>query len=197
VRYWDEGWKDIIFSYLDKIIGQGFSGVYLDKVDEFEYWSNPNNNEGFHLSEEEAARRMIDFIMDIASYCRSKSGDSFYIIPQNGERLINSDSSLLNIISGWAAEDLFYDGVDPIPPSIIRERTRYLDAVHAAGKPVFSVDYVDDGSGYSGDNKERIDDYYEKALDKEYIPYVARSDRELDELNVIGGVQPLEARSPR
>ena len=39
-------------------------------------------------------------------------------------------------------------------------------------------------------NKERIDDYREKALSKGYIPYVAMSDRELDELNIIEGVQP-------
>jgi len=38
VKYWDERWKRIVFAYLDRIISQGFSGVYLDKVDEFEYW---------------------------------------------------------------------------------------------------------------------------------------------------------------
>lgn len=40
VRYWDEEWKQIIFgtdsSYLDRIISQGFDGVYLDKVDSYE-----------------------------------------------------------------------------------------------------------------------------------------------------------------
>ncbi len=191
VKYWNEGWKDIILSYLDKIMEQGFSGVYLDKVDEFEYWSSPNNNGDVHLSEEEAARRMINLITDIANYCRGKSDSSFYIIPQNGERLINFDnSSLLDTISGWAVEDLFYDGTDPIPLNVTQVRTHYLDAVYAAGKPVFSVDYVDDGSGYSEGNKERIDDYYGKALNKGYIPYAAKSDRELDELNVIGGIQP-------
>jgi len=40
VRYWEDGWKDIIFgsdsAYLDVIISQGFDGVYLDKIDSYE-----------------------------------------------------------------------------------------------------------------------------------------------------------------
>ncbi|NLI97403.1 hypothetical protein GX441_01940 [bacterium] len=40
VRYWDPEWKAIIYgtdsSYLDRIISQGFDGVYLDKVDAYE-----------------------------------------------------------------------------------------------------------------------------------------------------------------
>ncbi len=42
VRYWEEGWKDIIFgndsSYLKKILDAGFDGVYLDIIDAFEYF---------------------------------------------------------------------------------------------------------------------------------------------------------------
>ncbi|HEC94758.1 MAG TPA: hypothetical protein ENI45_02190 [Thermoplasmatales archaeon] len=44
VRYWDEDWQEIIYgnngSYLKKIIDAGFDGVYLDKVDAFEYFEN-------------------------------------------------------------------------------------------------------------------------------------------------------------
>lgn len=42
VRYWDDGWQDIIYgnddSYLKKIIDAGFDGVYLDIIDAFEYF---------------------------------------------------------------------------------------------------------------------------------------------------------------
>ena len=194
VKYWNDTWKGIIFSYLDEIIAQGFSGVYLDKVDEFEYWSDPNTNENFHLSEEEAASRMINLIKEIANYCGEKGDKNFYVIPQNGERLLKYDSSFLDVVSGWAAEDLFYNGTEPWQGDDLQwleeERYPYLNEVVSKGKPVFSVDYVDDGSGYSGANKERIDDYREKALGRGYIPYAARSDRELDDLNIIEGVQP-------
>ncbi len=191
VKYWRDEWKSIIFSYLDKIMEQGFSGVYLDRVDAFEYWSNKENSESMVLSEEDAAKIMIQFIKEIAEYCRNKTVGEFYIIPQNGEKLLEyDDGSLLRTISAWAAEDLFYDGTEPISTDILQERTKYLGMVSVAGKPVFSVDYVDDGSGYSGDNRKRIEDYREKALNSGYIPYAARYDRELDELNIIKGVQP-------
>ena len=195
VKYWDKEWKSILHCYLDKIIEQGFSGVYLDKVDEFEYWADTENGEDVHLREEDAAKRMIDLIIDIANYSRSKAGSDFYIIPQNGERILKYDNgTLINIISGWAAESLFYNGTKPWNNEdmnwILKNRIPYLDMVLSKGKPVFSVDYVDDGSGYHGINRERIDDYRKKALNRGYIPYVAISDRELDELNIIGGVQP-------
>lgn len=187
MKYWNDNWKKIVFAYLDRIIDQGFCGVYLDKVDAFEYWSDPDNGEDVYLSEEEAAERMISFIKEITDYCRNSTGNDFYVIPQNGERLIEYDNTILDVISGWAVEDLFYDGLNPIPSSTTRERVHYLDIIRNAGKPVFVVDYVDDESGYTGSNKERIDDFRAKTLAKGYIPYVARSDRELDELNVIEG----------
>jgi cysteinyl-tRNA synthetase len=38
VAYWQEGWQSIIFQYTDIITAAGFDGLYLDKVDEYEYW---------------------------------------------------------------------------------------------------------------------------------------------------------------
>lgn len=38
VLYWKKAWKNIIFSYLDQIIAQGFDGVYLDLIDAFEVY---------------------------------------------------------------------------------------------------------------------------------------------------------------
>ena len=35
-----DGWKQIVFEFLDNVMEQGFSGVYLDIVDGFEYWSD-------------------------------------------------------------------------------------------------------------------------------------------------------------
>lgn len=38
VRYWDPEWQAVIFGYLDKLLDQGFDGVYLDIVDAYEYF---------------------------------------------------------------------------------------------------------------------------------------------------------------
>lgn len=188
VKYWHYEWHRIIFSYLDRILSQGFKGVYLDKVDEFEYWSGQDST----ISEEEAADSMISFIVEIAHYCKSRAGEDFLVIPQNGERLLrfDDDGFLLREVSGWAVEDLFYNGTLPNPPGVVQERLRYFDIVLNSGRFVLSVDYVDDGSGYQGANRERINDYRSKALAANLIPYAARSDRELDELNIIDGIQP-------
>jgi len=187
VRYWDTTWQRIIFTYIDRILSQGFRGLYLDKVDEFEFWSSEDSI----MTEREAANRMIDFIISISNYCKSRAGTDFYIIPQNGENLIYYDNTgeLLREVSGWGVEDLFYNGVLPQPPEIIEERCEYLNVVKNSGRIILSVDYVDDGTGYQGDNRARIDDYRAKAISRGYIPYAARSDRELDELNIIDGIQ--------
>ena len=182
VRYWNRRWKAIVFKYLDKIIAQGFAGVYLDKVDEYEYWAEHG------VSEEWAAREMIKFILEIARYAREKAGPGFIVIPQNGETLLDYDNgSLLAAVSGWASEDVFYDGLEPSPWT--KEKVPRLDRVVKAGKPVLVVDYVDDGSRSRAD-MARILDFREKALAHGYVPYAALVDRELDELNIIPGVQP-------
>ncbi len=42
VKYWDTEWQNIIYgnkdSYLEKILNAGFDGVYLDRIDAFEYF---------------------------------------------------------------------------------------------------------------------------------------------------------------
>ncbi len=42
VKYWEKGWTDIILDpntgYLKRILDAGFDGVYLDKIDSFEYF---------------------------------------------------------------------------------------------------------------------------------------------------------------
>ena len=44
VKYWNSSWQDIIYgngdSYLQKILDQGFDGVYLDIIDAYEYFEN-------------------------------------------------------------------------------------------------------------------------------------------------------------
>ncbi|AMQ18027.1 MJ1477/TM1410 family putative glycoside hydrolase [Thermococcus peptonophilus] len=182
VKYWDERWKRIVFGYLDRIISQGFSGVYLDKVDEFEYWADNGYDENW------TAEQMIDFILEIANYTRSKVRKDFLIISQNGERLlVYDDGRLLKTISGWASEDVFYDGLEPSPWT--EEKVLYLERVIKAGKFVLVVDYVYRG-GNSPEELSLVKDFISKARKRGYVPYAAMEDRELNELVVIPGIQP-------
>ena len=193
VRYWERDWQAIVFSSVIRMIDQGFAGAYLDIVDAFEYWSDPRNGEPIRLEQEEAARRMIAFVKAIARTCREERGEpAFYIVPQNGERLLefDGDGSYLATISGLGAEDVWYDGVAPQPLAETAYRVELLSRIAAAGKPILSVDYVDDGSGYGGANRVRIEDYWAKATEAGFIPYVASLDRALDCIVRIPGLQP-------
>ena len=66
VRYWDVDWQAILMgtseAYLDRILAQGFDGVYLDIVDAYYYWSEVN----VERSRATARRDMMDLIEAIA-----------------------------------------------------------------------------------------------------------------------------------
>jgi len=188
VQYWSEDWQRIVLDYLDRIIEDGFDGVYLDIIDAFEYWSDRDNGEGYWIEESLAAERMIGLVGRIARYCRVEKGEAnFYIIPQNGERIFDYDSTntYLDTISGIGIEDLYYDGTAAIPAVSTAERNNLLSAVKSAGKPVLVVDYVD--RGIRPTPEAIVSDFLAKAGADGHIPYAARADRELDQINVFAG----------
>ena len=79
VQYWSEDWQQIVLAYLDRIIADGFDGVYLDIIDAFEYWSDRNNGEGYYISEREAAGRMINFVKRLAYHARFIRGKTDFL----------------------------------------------------------------------------------------------------------------------
>ncbi len=165
VKYWEKSWQDIIFgkedSYLDKIIAQGFDGVYLDKVDTYEDYED---------SRETARKEMVDFVIKLAEYARKKN-KHFYIVPQNAEELLDN-VKYRKIVSGIGVENLFYNGKEkPNSETYIKNREKYLDLI-AKTKWVFVTEYVQ--------KKELIKDVYNKAKKKGYIPYCTVED--LDQL---------------
>jgi cysteinyl-tRNA synthetase, unknown class len=191
VKYWDPEWQKIVFNSLDKIIESGFDGIYLDIVDGYDYWSNPNNGEGLVLNRQDAAQRMIDFISSLTEYARVQKGKpNFYIIPQNGEELVKygRDDSYIKNISGVGIESLFYRETSSQSAASIKYRSESLDKITAAGKPVLVIDYVNDGSGYQGNNQRRIDDFWSKATKAGYVPQISATDRSIlaiDPLNAV------------
>jgi len=204
VRYWSPEWRDnFIKPYLDKIIGQGFHGVYLDIIDGFEYWSDPGiyeknletraGNDPLD-DEEEAARRMIALVHWISKYCRKHSslGSGFLIFPQNGERILqyDNDGSYLTTVSGIGVEGTWYDIEKKLPRSTVKERLRFLDKFTKKGKLVLSVDYVDAGDRNDPLNFKRIKDYISKCRFQGFSCYAATTDAELKSINRIHDIQP-------
>jgi cysteinyl-tRNA synthetase, unknown class len=180
VKYWDADWQRITLEYLDKIIDSGFDGAYLDIVDAFDYWSNPKNGEGLVLDRADAAKRMIDWVEKIVEHARVDRGKpNFHVIPQNAEALLPYDTTgkFLKEISGVGVESLYYNGIQAQDPGGIAGRTANLNKVVAAGKPVLVIDYINDGSGYQGGNKARIDSFWQRANLAGYTPQVNPLDR--------------------
>lgn len=193
VQYWSREWQRIVLGYLDRIIEDGFDGVYLDIVDAYLYWSDPGNGEGFSLSEGEAAARMINLVKRIAYQARVvRRKPDFLIIPQNGEGLLDYDTGFdglaaggyLNTINGIGVEDLYYDRTRPQSVETIDFRKHYLDRIKAAGKKVAVLDYVDDGSRPV---RGIVGEFLRRARSDGFFPYAARTDRALDRINIFPG----------
>ncbi len=196
VRYWDPDWQAIIFgvptgvdrSYLDRIVDQGFDGVYLDIIDAFYYWSEVVGER----TREEARLDMIAFVEGLAAYARETRGVAdFLVFPQNGGDIVLDDDDLLDAagesyltaIDGIGVEDVFYDELSPQPSADVDYRTGVLAEYLGSDRLVISVDYVWDEADPAGaGNVARYNDYQALALDEGYVAHAAVSDRELDEI---------------
>ena len=198
VRYWEEGWQNIIFNdhrtgWLDLIAAQGFDGAYLDIVDAYYFWGaelpSALRRDGDPESEAEAAGRMIEFIAAFTAHVRERYPD-FMIFPQNGEMILDAlgdpdqlseeDSArkamFLKSVSAIGVEDVYCPGDSPennaMKPSVKRIEVLKRD-FRDNGKPVFSVDYLNqDGP---------IEKYMARCAKDGFVPYAAPR-RNLDRL---------------
>jgi cysteinyl-tRNA synthetase, unknown class len=208
VRYWQPAWQALIFgdtsganrSSLDRILDQGFDGIYLDIIDGFTYWSEENPER----SRLQARTEMVAFVQALAQYARGTRGRvNFLVFPQNGDDLIVNDDgdldalgqSYLATIDGIGVEDVFYDELTPQPPAEVAFRLGLLELYRASGgrtRAVLSVDYVWDGANPTGTaNVARYNDFQSRARAAGFLPYAALSDRALDEILVVpasGGI---------
>ena len=193
VQYWSADWQQIVLDYLDRIIDDGFDGVYLDIVDAYEYWSDNENGEGILLSQEDAALRMIEFVKRISYHARVTRGmRDFLVVPQNAEGILEFDTGIgnlgmddyLNTISAIGIEDLYYDETRIISREVTDHRMQFLERIRRAGKTVIVTDYVDNGKRPVD---EIIGSFRSRAIQDGFIPYAARTDRALDSVNTFPG----------
>lgn len=213
VRYWEPEWREVLLhgnaavgkSYLDRIIDQGFDGVFLDVVDVFES-IGPAGAGGSNLKRD-AARQMIDLILAIAHHARLTRGrPDFLVMPQNGANIFETEwypantlgpndpqtpaamaafmrDRLLASVDAIAVEDIFYFGNqdmnNPLNPQtyLIGLLTQW----QAAGLPVLATEYLS--------NSNKINALYTNhAPGTGYVPYATA--RDLDELRINPGHEP-------
>ena len=141
VRYWDPAWQQIILKELDRIVGSGFDGVFLDIVDGFEYFEEKAHREAAVNPDTGNTYRadMVKWVLLLAERAREKKPD-FRIFIQNGEELL-ADRMLLQTIDGLVVEDLFSNGKALQPSVEIRARIKHIRLAQEARKTCFAVEY--------------------------------------------------------
>ena len=140
VRFWDPDWQRLILgpgdSYLDRIMAQGFDGIYLDRADVYVEWS---------AIRQTAARDMIAFLGRIATHARVRD-PRFLIVMQNAEELL-IHARARGLLDAVAKEDLLH-GLEfseaANDAASIAGSLAHLRRARAAGLPVFAVEYLAD-----------------------------------------------------
>lgn len=168
VQYWNPIWQNLMFgdpeAYLDRIISQGFDGVYLDKIDSYEDFPERPS----------AKQEMMDFVISISNYGKAiKPG--FAIFPQNAEELA-ANTYYLAACTGIGREEVYYVATNT--PTSEEERFAIegiLDEWRNAGKVVLTVDYCNTPGA--------IHDAYCRATAHGYIEYCTTVDLNLLKYN--------------
>ena len=192
VRFWHTEWQNIIFSYIDAIYAQGFDGIYMDIIDAYYYWMEESPEESH------ADSLMIQFLLNIRTHADGLSSNDFYLIPQNGEYIIeemNVSESLktayFESIDGIGIEDLFFIGEEDennyFNPDV--DRIKLLEKFLENGKQIFSVEYLTD--------TDLIQQYVTSAEQNNFVPYATT--RALDTLHdgILLSVESNELNVPQ
>lgn len=172
VKFWEAPWHTLMEKEVDRLIDQGFDGVFLDVVDAGEFWADPDRKTAQRPT---AEREMVDFVKSLAAYAH-KRNPSFGIFP-NGAENLGRFHDYVATVSGIFREDIWYYGNRPNKPSEIKETLAALEPFQKAHKPIFAIDYVT--------QPDKIDDFYAKAKSTGFIPYATV--RNLEKLTINPG----------
>lgn len=145
VRYWQPEWQQIMLPAVDRVVAQGFDGIYLDIVDAFEFYEydpatkdwlddcpNPDTGKTYR-------RDMIAWVGTIAKRARDKQ-PGFLVIPQNASQLLQH-ADYRALVSAIGVEDLFVAGKKLRTEKQSSFVVGFLDKLKADGKPVLVIDY--------------------------------------------------------
>ena len=197
VRYWEDGWKEIIFNdegtgWLDIIVSQGFDAAYLDIVDAYYFWaveatsSEREAGDPAVNDEKDAAQRMIDFIVEMTAHAR-ETNPQFFVIVQNGAYIIDALEgddparleAFLDAVGAIGVEDIYFGGSNDennvFNPDDEAIATLYNDFLKN-GIPVLAVDYVN--------TDDNVSKFSAEATADGFLPYAASS-RELDVMDSV------------
>ncbi|WP_229812686.1 endo alpha-1,4 polygalactosaminidase [Lentzea flava] len=139
VRYWEPRWWELaVRPRLDRALGAGFDGIYLDTplaYEEIDLALVPAADRA------ELARRMVDLIVRISGYVK-RANPAFAVYPQNSPEL-RQYSGYVGAIDGIGVEELFFRATDePCTADFCAENLAATRKLKEAGKTVLAVDYA-------------------------------------------------------
>lgn len=179
VCFWDPGWQSIIFgspqSYVDRIIAQGFDGVYLDKCDVYE--DIREHFQAVAKTRPNLEQDMVAFATRLSAYAKSCRPD-FLVVMQNAELLLEQPA-LRRALDGVAKEELVFglDGSEKRNSADdLTEVTNCLDLLKREGKPVFVIEYLN--------NRAKMEEAAQVCGSRAYVLAVSPKNRELDRLGI-------------
>ena len=145
VRYWQPAWQQIMLPAVEKIVSQGFDGIYLDIVDAFEFYEYDETKKDWldnRLNPETGRsyrQDMIVWVTSIAKRAREKH-PGFLVIPQNAAQLLEHDD-YREMISAIGVEDLFVAGKKLRTEKQSRHVLSFLEKLKPQGRRVLVIDY--------------------------------------------------------
>ncbi|MFH0958034.1 MAG: MJ1477/TM1410 family putative glycoside hydrolase [Pseudomonadota bacterium] len=152
VKFWQPEWKDIMKKNIDRIIEDGYDGVYLDwlEVYSFEPVAEVARAEGLEPHE-----ALADFVAELFEHARAKKPD-FLFIAQNAAEL-GTFPEYTKLFDAIAQEAVWYDGAgdpdtaespgdEPWDPDESQELVYLLEEWQKLGTPVLNVEYAQESA---------------------------------------------------
>lgn len=148
VKFWRPGWKDIMKTNIDRIIADGYDGVYLDWLEVYSFGpvARAAKREGLNPRIE-----LTNFVRELKAHAEAKK-PGFILIAQNGSEL-GRYPEYVELFDAVSQEAIFYDGGgDPdtgekpgdvkVDPGLSQWYLANLRKWQKLGKPVFDVEYA-------------------------------------------------------
>ena len=200
VRFWYSDWiNNYIKPQIQKLFNVGVDGIFLDVIDAYEYWADRNNYQPYggretiktgdpiddlHLS----ASLMVQTLVEIANFIDKSQKIVILINAEEIYQFTDLREDFLSTFDAMMAEPIFYEGINPSPSDYISNKLSYLRPLRDLGKVILDLEYVDDKTGYIGENKTRIDDAISKANAEHFILYISDTSYSLSEINPISAM---------
>ncbi len=152
VKFWHSsawgpgGWVVVLKREIKRVMSMGFDGVFLDNVDAYTFWLEP---ELYNLTiprADNATEYMIKLVDELSKYCKSINPACVVAVNIGGGVELLANETFLNAIDAVFREEVWYSVGEKVPPEETAEALKYLYIARDAGKDVIAIEYVANGS---------------------------------------------------